>query len=84
MTSKELACWEDFLDFENQKYMVSDLLSEPGLVFSLDCPVIAILEFQCTGNELKLLTPGESIYLLSQCFALVHTDPGTKRHAGIS
>ena len=64
LTSKELSCWEGFLDFENQKYVVSDLLSEQGPVSSLDCPVIDILEFQSTVNELKLLTPGGSIYLL--------------------
>lgn len=67
MTSKELSCWEGFLDFENQKYVVSDLLSEQGPVSSLDCPVIDILEFSLQGmnsNCLPLEGPSTSSSML--------------------
>ena len=55
LTSKELSCQEDHLDFENQKYVVSYWGQGPA--FSLDCPATDILKFLSTGNELKLLTP---------------------------
>ena len=61
LTSKELSSWEGFLDFENEKYVASYLLSGQGLASSLDCP--AVLEFLSTGNELQLLNLGP-IYLL--------------------
>ena len=53
------------LDFENEEYVVFYLLSGQGPASSLDCPVIDILEFLSTGNELQLLTLGP-IYLLPQ------------------
>ena len=67
LTSKELSSWEGFLDFENEKYLVSYLLSGQGPASSMDCPAIDMLEFLSTGNELKLLTLGRPIYLLPQC-----------------
>ena len=53
------------LDFGNEEYVVSYLLSGQGPASSLDCPTIDIVEFLSTGNELKLLTLGP-IYLLPQ------------------
>ena len=39
---------------ENEKYVVSNLLSWQGPASSLDFPAIDILEFLSTGNELRL------------------------------
>ena len=39
LTSKELSRWEGFLDFENEKYVVSYLLSGQGPGLSLS-PVL--------------------------------------------
>ena len=68
LMSKELSS-EGFLDFKNEKYVVSYLLSGQGPASPLDCPATDILEFLSTGNELKLLSLGrvwgEWIYLLS-------------------
>ena len=57
LTSKELSNWEGFLDFENEKYLVSYLLSGQGLASSLS-PAIFILKYRSTGKELQLLTLG--------------------------
>ena len=45
LTSKELSSWEDFLDFENEKYVVPYLLSGQGPASSPDGPAIVFLEF---------------------------------------
>ena len=66
LTSKELSSQKDLLDFENEKYVVSYLLSMWGPASSLDSVAIDILEFLSTENEVKLLTLGGSIYLRPQ------------------
>ena len=45
LTFKKFSSWEDLLDLENEKYVVSCLLSGQGPASSLDCPTIDILEF---------------------------------------
>ena len=55
----------DFLDFENEGYVVFYLLSGQGPASSLDCPAIDILEPLSTGNKLQMLSLGP-IYLLPQ------------------
>ena len=64
LTSKELSSWEGFLDFENEKYLVSYLLSGQGPASSPSGPTIDISEFLFTGNELKPLTLGYPISLM--------------------
>ena len=66
LTSKELSSREGLLDFKNEKYVVSYLLSGQGPASSLNRPAVDILEFLFTGNELQLLTLGGPIYLLPQ------------------
>ena len=56
-TSKEQTGREGLLGFENDKYVVSYLLSGQGLASSLS-PAIFILEYRPTGKELQLLTLG--------------------------
>jgi len=57
-TSKELSSQEGLLDFKNEKYVVSYLLSVQGPASSLNCPAIFISQFPSTGNELQLFTMG--------------------------
>ena len=45
LTFKKFSSWEDLLDLENEKYLVSCLLSGQGSTSSLDWPTIDILEF---------------------------------------
>ena len=68
-TSKELSSWEGLLDFENEKYVVFYLFIWSGLSFLSIVPLLIMLEFLSTGNDLHLLTlewGGKDIYLLSQ------------------
>ena len=58
MMSKELSSGEGFLDFKNEKYVLSYLLSAQGPASSLNCPAIFISQFPSTGNELQLFTMG--------------------------
>ena len=72
-TSKELSSQEGLLDFKNEKYVVSYLLSVQGPASSLNCPAIFISQFPSTGNELQLFTmgwmrAGVGIYLLHQTY----------------
>ena len=57
-TSKELSSQEGLLDFKNEKYVLSYLLSAQGPASSLNCPAIFISQFPSTGNELQLFTMG--------------------------
>ena len=66
LTSKDLSSWEDLLDFENENYVVSYLLSGQGPASSLNCPAILILEYRSTGIESPIAYPGRGIYLLPQ------------------
>ena len=81
---KELSSGEGFLDFKNEKYVVSYLLSGQGPASPLDCPATDILEFLSTGNELKLLSLGRvvggggSTSCLSSGAAARRVDPYTK------
>ena len=61
---KELSSGEGFLDFKNEKYVVSYLLSGQGPASALDCPATDILEFLSTGNELKLLSLGRVVVVV--------------------
>ena len=61
---KELSSGEGFLDFKNEKYVVSYLLSGQGPASPLDCPATDILEFLSTGNELKLLSLGRVVVVV--------------------
>ena len=56
LTSKELSSWEGLLDFKNEKYVVSYLLSGQGPASSFDCHAVDMLELLSTGNELRLLS----------------------------
>ena len=56
MISKELSQQEGFLDFENEKCVVSYLLSRQGSASSLDCTATDVSEFLSTGNEFQLLS----------------------------
>ena len=77
--SKELSSGEGFLDFKNEKYVVSYLLSGQGPASPLDCPATDILEFLSTGNELKLLSLGRVVVVgLSSGAAARRVDPCTK------
>ena len=58
LTSKELPSREGLLDFKNEKYVVSYLLSGQGAASSLNCPAILVLENQSTGNESPIAYPG--------------------------
>ena len=58
LSSKELSSQEDLLNLENEKYVVSPLLSGKGPVSSLDCPASDILEFLSIGNELQMISLG--------------------------
>ena len=60
-TFKELSSQEGCLDFQNEKHMVSYVLSGQGLASLL----LTVMEFQFTGNELHPLSLGP-IYLLPQ------------------
>ena len=55
---KELSSWEGFLDFENEKYVVSYPVSGQGPASSLNCPAIVILEYWSTGNKSSIAYPG--------------------------
>ena len=61
LTFKELSSQEGCLDFQNEKHMVSYVLSGQGLASLL----LTVMEFQFTGNELHPLSLGP-IYLLPQ------------------
>ena len=69
LTSKKLSSWEGVLDFETEKCVVFSPLSGQGSASSLNYPVIDILEFLSTGNEVKLLTLG-----VGGIYVLVHYD----------
>ena len=58
LTSKELPSRECLLDFQNEKYVVSYLLSGQGPASSLDCPAFLVLEYRSTGNESPIAYPG--------------------------
>ena len=67
LTFKKFSSWEDLLDLENEKYVVSYLLSGQGPASSLDCPTIGILEFSMHRKQ-TLMGWGQGclIYLLPQ------------------
>ena len=56
LTSKELSSREGFLDFENEKYVVSYLLSGQGAASSLNCPARDNWNISPQGTNLQLLT----------------------------
>ena len=62
VTSQELSGPEGLLDFKNEKYVVSYLLSGQGPASSLDCPVL-ILEYWSTGNESPIALPWRGAHL---------------------
>ena len=88
LTSKELSSPESFLDLENEKYVVSYLLSGQGPASSLNCPAILILEYRFTGNKSPIAYPGGGggggglwpIYLLPQFPALNAFHSSTFNH----
>ena len=73
-------CSQEDLLTENEKYVVSYLLSGQGPASPLDCPATDILEFLSTGNELKLLSLGRVVVVvgLSSGAAARRVDPCTK------
>lgn len=67
LTFKKFSSWEDLLDLENEKYLVSCLLSGQGSTSSLDWPTIDILEFSIHRKQ-TLMGQGQGclVYLLPQ------------------
>ena len=60
LTSKEFSCLEGLLVFENDKYVVSHVLSGQG---PAPLSIVLLLIF-CTGNDLQCSPWGGPIYLL--------------------
>ena len=59
-------CSQEDLLTENEKYVVSYLLSGQGPGFSLSCPALLILVYWSTGEKRPIVLPWVPIYLLPQ------------------
>ena len=59
-------CSQEDLLTENEKYMVSYLLSGQGPGSSFSCPAVLILVYWSTGEKCPIVLPWIAIYLLPQ------------------